>query len=126
MLQAREALLTHGPLEPRQLCDLGEIASPGIVGVLLRMEEAGLVDRERMAGDQRRVLVSVTARSRPLGRRRIPAIGARYDSIEKQVGIETLLHACGALDALLTALCQTPDGKAIDEVALAPGPSRRR
>ena len=28
------ALLTHGPLEPRQLCELCQISSPSIVGVL--------------------------------------------------------------------------------------------
>jgi homoprotocatechuate degradation regulator HpaR len=98
------ALLTHGPLEPRQLCELCQISSPSIVGVLLRMEEAGLVDRERMADDQRRIRVSVTTRSRQLGRRMIPAIEERYASIEKQVGVETLQRAYDVLDALLVPL----------------------
>ena len=35
------ALLLHGALEPRQLCELCQISSPSIVGVLLRMEEIG-------------------------------------------------------------------------------------
>ena len=98
------ALLLHGALEPRQLCELCQISSPSIVGVLLRMEEAGLVDRERMAGDQRRVRVSTTARSRQLGRRMIPAIEQRYADIEKLVGVKTLQQAYDVLDALLTPL----------------------
>lgn len=97
-------LLLQGPLEPRQLCELCQISSPSIVGVLQRMEEAGLVKRERMADDQRRVLVSATARSRGLGRRVIPAIEERYSSIEKMVGVETLRRAYDVLDALLVAL----------------------
>lgn len=119
------ALLTHGSLEPRQLCELCQISSPSIVGVLLRMEEAGLVERERMADDQRRILVSVTTRSRQLGRRMIPAIEERYASIEKQVGVETLQQAYDVLDALLVPLgyasAAVPEGEA-DPVPV----SRRR
>jgi len=119
------ALLAHGPLEPRQLCEMCQISSPSIVGVLLRLEEAGLVDRERMADDQRRVRVTVTARSRQLGRRMIPAIEERYASIEKQVGVETLQQAYDVLDALLAPL-----GYASTDVVEAPAEpvtaSRRR
>ena len=119
------ALLAHGALEPRQLCELCQISSPSIVGVLLRLEEAGLVDRERMADDQRRVRVSATARSRQLGRRMIPAIEERYASIEQKVGVQTLQQAYDVLDALLAPLGFTPaDGADVDaEVAAAP---RRR
>lgn len=119
------ALLTHGPLEPRQLCNLCQISSPSIVGVLLRLEEAGLVDRERMADDQRRVLVSVTARSRQLGRRMIPAVEARYAAIEKQVGVDTLQQAYDVLDALLATLGPAPDSGSA-EAAVPPVTSRQQ
>ena len=120
------ALLTHGPLEPRQLCELCQISSPSIVGVLLRMEESGLVDRERMADDQRRVSVSVTARGRQLGRRMIPAIEERYASIERQVGVETLQQAYDVLDALLAPLGHAPSVTAEAAEAEQPSTSRRR
>jgi homoprotocatechuate degradation regulator HpaR len=102
------ALLMQGPLEPRQLCELCQISSPSIVGVLQRMEEAGLIERERMAGDQRRVLVSATARSRQLGRRMIPLIEERYAGIEAMVGVEALQQVYDVLDALLASLGQAP------------------
>jgi homoprotocatechuate degradation regulator HpaR len=98
------ALLLHGPLEPRQLCELCQITSPSIVGVLQRMEEAGLVERQRMADDQRRVSVTATARSRQLGRRMIPAIEKRYTEIERLVGKKALQQAYDVLDALLAPL----------------------
>lgn len=98
------ALLTNGPLEPRQLCEMCQISSSSIVGVLMRLEEAGLVDRERMAEDQRRVRVTATGLSRQLGRRMIPAIEACYARIEKQVGLNTLQQAYDVLDALLIPL----------------------
>lgn len=120
------ALLTHGPLEPRQLCGLCQISSPSIVGVLMRMEEAGFVDRERMADDQRRVLVSVTERSRQLGSRMVPAIEARYAGIEEKVGVNTLQQAYDVLDTLLLTLGDAPADSAEVEPASAPEPTRRR
>ena len=102
------ALLMRGPLEPRQLSELCQISSPSIVGVLQRMEEAGLIERERMADDQRRISVSATARSRQLGRRMIPAIEARYSNIEDMVGVEALQRAYNVLDALLAPLGYAP------------------
>jgi len=125
------ALLMQGPLEPRQLCELCQISSPSIVGVLLRMEEAGLVDRERMPDDQRRVRVSVTTRGRQLGRRMIPAIEERYASIEQTVGVKTLQQVYDVLDALLSSLgCAPADADAVvDAAPVSParprGPARQ-
>lgn len=120
------ALLLHGPLEPRQLCELCQITSPSIVGVLQRMEEAGLVERERMADDQRRVSVTATARSRQLGRRMFPAIEKRYAEIEQLVGVETLQQAYDVLDALLAPLGQATDLPDDAAPAAPASPTRRR
>lgn len=119
------ALLMRGALEPRQLCELCQISSPSIVGVLQRMEEAGLVERERMPDDQRRVRVSATARSRELGCRMIPAIEKRYARIEEMVGVETLQRAYDVLDALLAPLGIAPGDADESEVARAPIARRR-
>ncbi|HUL67403.1 MAG TPA: homoprotocatechuate degradation operon regulator HpaR [Burkholderiaceae bacterium] len=102
------ALLINGPLEPRQLCEVCQISSPSITGVLVRMEEAGLVERKRMQDDQRRLRVSVTARSRQLGRRMFPAIDAQYARIEEIVGVDALGHVYDVLDTLLGALGYAP------------------
>jgi homoprotocatechuate degradation regulator HpaR len=102
------ALLINGPLEPRQLCEACQISSPSITGVLLRMEEAGLVERKRMQDDQRRLKISITARSRQLGRRMFPAIDAQYSRIEEIVGIDALNHVYDVLDTLLGALGHAP------------------
>ncbi|HTT09618.1 MAG TPA: homoprotocatechuate degradation operon regulator HpaR [Burkholderiaceae bacterium] len=101
-------LLINGPLEPRQLCAACHISSPSITGVLMRMEEAGLVERRRMEDDQRRLKVSVTARSRQLGRRMFPAIDAQYARIEETVGVDALTHVYDVLDTLLGALGHAP------------------
>ena len=94
LLQAREGVLAHfrpilnahgvteqqwriiralleagGPLEPRQIGELCRISSPSLAGVLARMDERGLVRRERVAADPRRVMVSLSPHSRALAGR---------------------------------------------------------
>lgn len=125
LLRSREALMTHfrpmlaefglteqqwrivreifeqGPLEPRQLCEACSISSPSIVGVLARMEETGLVARERMAHDQRRVRVSLTARGQRTARKLLPLIEKRYEQLEKSLGLRSMQEVYDALDALL-------------------------
>ena len=94
-------LVEQGPLEPRQLCEACSISSPSIVGVLARMEETGFVRRERMAHDQRRVRVSLTAKSRRTALRLIPQIEQRYEALETALGLRPIQEVYDALDALL-------------------------
>jgi homoprotocatechuate degradation regulator HpaR len=95
-------IVEQGPLEPRQLCESCSISSPSIVGVLLRMEETGLVVRERMPHDARRVKVSLTPKSRRLAQRLIPQIEQRYRELEDALGLQSMQVVYDALDALLS------------------------
>ncbi len=101
-------LLEQGPQEPRQLSDACSISSPSIAGVLLRLEETGLVARERMAHDQRRVRVSLTPRSRQIAEALVPLIEARYAQLERTLGVDAMQEVYDALDALL-ARAPAPD-----------------
>lgn len=139
LLQARETLMAHfrpllgefglteqqwrilrevveqGPLEPRQLCEACSISSPSIVGVLLRMEETGLITRKRMAHDQRRVRVSLTPKSRRMAQRLIPLVEQRYEALEASLGLRSIQEVYDALDALLARAPRaddTPAGRA--------------
>ena len=94
-------LAEQGPLEPRQLCEACSISSPSIAGVLLRMEEAGLVSRERMAHDQRRVTVTLKPKSRKILLRLVPLVEARYAVLEAALGTRSMQEVYDALDALL-------------------------
>jgi homoprotocatechuate degradation regulator HpaR len=97
------ALLEHGALEPRQLCELCLISSPSIAGVLVR--------RARMDHDQRRLRVSPTPRGAQLGKRLAPRVEGQYDSIEKLVGVQTLQQVYDVLDTLLQRLDASGEGK---------------
>ena len=97
-------LLEQGPQEPRQLCEACSISSPSIVGVLLRMEEAGLIARERMPHDQRRVSISMTTKSRQIARQLVPQVEARYAALEATLGVDAMQEVYDTLDALLARL----------------------
>src|ERR1700721_1140554 len=68
------ALIDTGPLEPREIGELCRISSPSLAGVLSRMEELGYISRKRLDHDQRRLRVSLTARSRKLSAGMAPQI----------------------------------------------------
>ncbi len=98
------ALLELGPLEPRQIGRICGISSPSLAGVLARMDDLGLVKRERLAEDQRRVKVSLTAKSRTLATAMAPQIEVIYAKLEQHIGPEFIAHFYATLDALIEML----------------------
>ncbi|MDT7838395.1 homoprotocatechuate degradation operon regulator HpaR [Aquabacterium sp. OR-4] len=108
------ALLQHGPLEPRQIGEACRLSSPSLAGVLARMEAMGLVSRERLPHDARRVLVSLTDTSRALADAMAPQIEAVYAAIEAHIGSEFTERFYATLDELIGMLGDLPAG---DEAA---------
>jgi homoprotocatechuate degradation regulator HpaR len=104
------ALIDTGPLEPREIGEMCRISSPSLAGVLSRMEELGYIKRKRLDHDQRRLRVSLTARSRRLSATMAPQIEATYRGIENLIGAEFSSSFYRALDELIGALsaAQTP------------------
>ena len=98
------ALLETGPLEPREIVAVCGISSPSLAGVLARMEELGFVTRERLDHDQRRMLVSLTAKSRTLAARMAPQVEAAYAELEAQAGAPLLQRLYAVLDELVETL----------------------
>jgi homoprotocatechuate degradation regulator HpaR len=102
------ALLENSAMEPRQICEVCQLLSPSVTGVLARMEELGLVKRERMESDQRRVLVTITPKSRALAKKMAPLIDAQYRELEAALGPELLAETYVLLDRLLARLAAGP------------------
>ena len=98
------ALTERGPMEPREIVAECCLSSPSLAGVLARMEDTGLVSRKRLAHDQRRLLVSLTPKSRALVARMAPQVEAIYAEIEAHIGVEFTQRLFGALDRLVGAL----------------------
>jgi homoprotocatechuate degradation regulator HpaR len=109
------ALIDTGPLEPREIGELCQISSPSLAGVLSRMEDLGYVTRKRLDHDQRRVRVSLTARSRGLSARMAPQIETTYRDIETVIGMDFSASFYQALDQLIGALGTSAAKTAADE-----------
>lgn len=98
------ALHEMGSLEPRQICEVCQISSPSLAGVLTRMESLGMVEKARHANDARRVSVTLTNSSKELVRSMAPDIEAIYRALEAQLGRELIERCYETLDELLAAL----------------------
>jgi homoprotocatechuate degradation regulator HpaR len=102
------ALIDTGPLEPREIGEMCRISSPSLAGVLSRMEELGYIKRRRLEHDQRRLLVSLTPRSRALSARIAPQIESTYREIESLIGVQFAAAFYTSLDELIAALPPAP------------------
>jgi DNA-binding MarR family transcriptional regulator len=74
-IQVIDALDLSGPTTAGQLADLTGLTTGAITGMLNRLEEAGLVRRERDPGDGRRVIVRLAP-----GKDEINTVGSIFDS----------------------------------------------
>jgi homoprotocatechuate degradation regulator HpaR len=94
----------HGPLEPRHIGEHCAISSPSMAGVLARMEALHLVKRQRVAHDQRRVLVQLTATSLQHVQRLAPLISNTYRDIEAALGPTLAKDLQAVLDRVVAKL----------------------
>lgn len=106
----------HGQLEPRELCEMCQIMSSSMAGVLARMEETGLIQRNRIAEDQRRVLVRLAPLGDELMSKMAPMIDLQYQYIEQAFGKQAIDALFKALEGFIAA-----QGDAVEHVELQEG-----
>lgn len=104
------ALDQVGPIEPRQIGSMCCISSPSMAGILARMDDLGLISRQRMEQDQRRVLVTLTEKGQQTVAALAPQIEACYQDIEGLVGAEFTHLLYDMLDALTSRLNEGREG----------------
>ncbi|HJW25936.1 MAG TPA: homoprotocatechuate degradation operon regulator HpaR [Rhodocyclaceae bacterium] len=90
-------------LEPRELCEICQILSPSLTGVLSRMEEMGLITRTRMQEDQRRLLIRLTPKAEKLVAELGPLIVEQYHYLEEAFGQELLEELYRVMDKVIAA-----------------------
>lgn len=98
------ALLGEGPLEPRQIVQVCCLSSASLVGILKRMEDLGLIKRQRFQDDQRRVRVSPSLKGQRMAARLTPRIDAIYAQLESDMGSDIAAHLYGTLHAMQARL----------------------
>ncbi|MBC3860612.1 homoprotocatechuate degradation operon regulator HpaR [Undibacterium jejuense] len=97
----------YGQLEPRELCDLCQISSPSMAGVLKRMEELDMIRRSPVSGDQRRVSIGLSASGDVLMTEMAPLIDLQYKHIEQSFGLEAMNELVATLEKFNAAAEET-------------------
>lgn len=95
------ALDEDGQLEPREICDKCHISSPSMAGILSRMENAGLIERNGIEGDQRRVIVQLTPKGTKLLGKIGPLIDLQYSYLEQACGKQIFVDLFAVLDKFI-------------------------
>ena len=95
------ALDEHSQLEPREICDMCQISSPSMAGILTRMENAGLIERDGIPGDQRRVIVQLSQKGIKLLAKIGPLIDLQYSYIEQACGKQIFIDLFAVLDKFI-------------------------
>lgn len=108
------AVSEAGEMEQRDIGETCQILSPSLTGVLARMEESGLVLRQRHAEDQRRMLVRLTPRAEQLVEDMRPFVVAQYHAIEEAYGPELIRDIYTVMDRVM-ALSDTPVRQVLPE-----------
>ena len=96
----------HGQLEPREICSRCQIHSASMTGVLARMEELEIIQRQRVASDQRRVVVRLSPKGDQLAHEIAPLVDLQYQQIEQTLGAQVLDDLFNALEAFLALQSQ--------------------
>ena len=95
------ALAQELQLEPHELCELCQILSSSMAGILARMEETGLVQRIRVETDQRRLQVRLTPKADALIEEMSALIEVQYQYLEQSWGARPLEACWGRSKTLL-------------------------
>ena len=91
----------HGSMDTGRVAREAYILGPSLTGVLSRMERDGLITRARDAKDQRRTVVSATAKGRKMVGKLATAIEDHYDWMEKSLGQQKLGQLYKLLDEVI-------------------------
>lgn len=91
----------HEQLEPRELCDLCQIMSSSMAGVLARMEEKELISRTRFPDDQRRVLVKPSNKGKEIVQQIAPLIAQQYQYLENALGADLVQQMYSLTEKLI-------------------------
>ena len=86
-----------------ELADITLIPAPSLVGVVDRLQTAGLVERQPVKGDRRVVLVAITQVGRERLERLLPRVANSYATLKQSVAGEDWEALLAALETLLDA-----------------------
>ena len=93
-------LAEHSPLDASDVAERACILAPSLTRIIRALEERGLIERERDAGDGRRVLLSIAPAGTGLIEEVAPHSSAIYRDLEERYGRERIATLLDMLDDL--------------------------
>lgn len=105
----------HGQLESHEICAQCQMVSASMTGVLDRMEEVALLERQRLPTDQRRVVVRLAPKGCQLVSEMAPLIDQQYQYLESALGAQMFEAVFTSLEAFIAV-----QFKPVQTVALPP------
>jgi homoprotocatechuate degradation regulator HpaR len=96
------ALNEYQELESKQLAELCCILSPSLTGIITRLEQQDYLKRRKSTEDQRRILISLTDKSKDMFAAVSPRLEGRYAEMTSQLSPEKM----ELLDELLDQIIQ--------------------
>ena len=84
------ALHEFGPMESKQLAECCCILSPSLTGIIKRLEQQNLIQRQKSSEDQRRILLSLTDHAEKTFDKVSPRLEQRYSKMTEQLGEEKM------------------------------------
>ena len=97
-------LATNKQIEAFELSQQSMILPPSLTRILKNLEEKGFVKRSTDIGDQRKVLISLSARGQKKYQQVVPASEKIYRSIERKLGKRDLTELLNQLINLNNSL----------------------
>lgn len=95
-----QTIQSHQELESKALAELCCILSPSLTGILKRLEQQGYIQRRKSEEDKRRILISLTTKSKDLIDQISPAVEERYDAFSERYDQEKLKQLMSLLAEL--------------------------
>ncbi len=84
------ALSEETDIDASKLAEKSFLLAPSLTRILQHLESESLISRERSTNDNRRAVVSLTAKGRRLFKKMAPQSEALYAVIEKEIGKEKI------------------------------------
>lgn len=91
----------NGELNAQTLASQSAILGPSLSRILNRLEEDGILLRKVSPGDQRELVISLSAKGKRLHQKVQPKVQANYDSLAAQLSQNKISQLVGLLDDII-------------------------
>ncbi len=91
----------NGELNAQTLASQSAILGPSLSRILNRLQEDGFLLRKTSPGDQRELIISLSAKGKRLHQKVLPKVQANYDKLSGNISANKMSQVVGLLDDII-------------------------